>query len=146
MSVVGVPPEVTPQNEYFWNGTARGELLAERCRACGRFSAKLERLIAQPEGECPYCHATDMDYVAMSSPGVIAALTLNYKAWTPETEVPYGLVEVEFPDCPGVSILGRLSGFDDLTAVRIGDQVAIGVEEGPGGYMIPSFRPWAGQR
>jgi uncharacterized OB-fold protein len=82
-----------------------------------------------------------MDHVAVAGPGVIYSLTVNHKQWVPGMEVPFGLAEVEFLGCPGVRILGRLRDFD-LASVQIGDQVDVGVEEGPGGFMVPSFVPW----
>lgn len=135
MAVIGVPPAITEENEFFWEGTARGELLVEQCPECATF-------VYPARGICSMCRHRPLDHVALVGPGVIYSFTVNHKAWSPDMEVPYGLAEIEFPSFPGVVVLGRLRDFD-LESVAIGDLVDVGVEEGPGGFMVPSFVPWA---
>jgi uncharacterized OB-fold protein len=135
MPVIGVPPEITPENRAFWEGTARGELVIERCVNCGRNCFP-------PRGMCPACRNRTFELVTLEGPGTIYSYTVNHQKWAPDMEVPYGLADVEFASY-GVCIRGRLRDFD-LSALEIGQLVAIGVEEGPAGCWVPSFTPWTG--
>jgi uncharacterized OB-fold protein len=74
----------------------------------------------------------------ITSPGVVYSLTVNHQRWLPDLEVPYVVVLVEFPDHPGVRVVGRLRGCEPEDAA-IGMEVAVGFEPGPGGFAIPSF-------
>jgi hypothetical protein len=70
--------------------------------------------------------------------GVVYSYTVNHQRWLPGLEVPFAVVLVEFPSYPGVRVVGRLRGCS-VDDVRIGMDVAVGFEPGPGGYAIPSF-------
>lgn len=127
----GVLPAMTPETQPFWDGAARGELVIERCRQCGHnvFPAR---------GICSRCRGRDMANVVVDSPGRVYSYTVNHNPWFPGMDVPFTLVLVEFPDVPGIRLVGRLRA-PDLDAVRIDAEVRIGFEEGPGGLSIPSF-------
>ena len=46
-----VPPRIGPEDAFFWDGVAAGELRLRRCAACGR--------VDQPPGPmCPDCGGT----------------------------------------------------------------------------------------
>ena len=130
-ATVGIPPAVTEETERFWAAAAEGRLLVERCPSCGAESFP-------PRGICRRCHNRTMEDVEVTGPGCIYSFTVNYQRWLPDLEVPYTVVLVEFPDHPGVRVVGRLRG-GDPEAVTIGAAVAVGFEPGPGGYAIPSF-------
>jgi uncharacterized OB-fold protein len=74
----------------------------------------------------------------ITGPGRIYSFTVNYQRWLPDLDVPYPIVLVEFPDHPGVRVVGRLRGCDP-EEIAIDDEVEVGFEPGPGGYAIPSF-------
>ena len=48
--------------------------------------------------------------VEVTGRGRIYSYTVNYQRWLPDLEVPYAIVLVEFPDHPGVRVVGRLRG------------------------------------
>jgi uncharacterized OB-fold protein len=79
-----------------------------------------------------------MSPAEITGPGRIYSFTVNYQRWLPDLEVPYAIVLVEFPDYPGVRVVGRLRGCDPAE-IAIDDEVEVGFEPGPGGYAIPSF-------
>jgi uncharacterized OB-fold protein len=79
-----------------------------------------------------------MSPVDITSRGRIYTYTVNYQRWMPDLDVPFAIVLVEFPDHPGVRVVGRLRGRTP-EEIAIGDEVEIGFESGPGGYSIPSF-------
>lgn len=131
--VIGVPPLVTAETERFWAAARGGELLIERCLACGQN-------VFPPRGICPQCRGRDIEPVTVDDIGVLYSFTVNHNPWFPGMPVPYGLGLVEFPNYPGFRVLGRLRGFD-LAALSVGQRLRIGFQAGPGGLPVPSFSP-----
>jgi uncharacterized OB-fold protein len=134
---VGIPPGVTEETEEFWSAAGQGRLLIERCDSCGAESFP-------PRGMCRRCHARSMSAVEVTGRGRLYSFTVNYQRWLPDLEVPYTIALVEFPEHPGVRVLGRLRGREP-DDVAIDMEVEIGFEPGPGGYAIPSFLAVDGQ-
>jgi len=128
---VGIPPEVTEETAPFWAAAAEGRLLVERCRSCGAESFP-------PRGICRSCRSRSVGPVEVTERGTVYSLTVNHQRWMPALEVPYALVLVEFAAHPGVRVMGRLRGCEP-GEVRIGMEVAVGFEPGPGGFAVPSF-------
>jgi uncharacterized OB-fold protein len=87
---------------------------------------------------CRACRGRDLAPVEVTGRGVIYSYTVNHQRWLPDLEVPYAIVLVEFPAHPGVRVAGRLRG-SDPEDVRVGAEVEVGFEPGPGGFAIPSF-------
>jgi uncharacterized OB-fold protein len=128
---MGIPPEVTEETHAFWSAAAAGRLEIERCDTCGADSFP-------PRGMCRNCRGRALSPIEVTSRGRIYSYTINYQRWLPDLEVPFAIVLVEFPDHPGVRIVGRLRGCDP-EQVAIDDEVEVGFEAGPGGYAVPSF-------
>jgi uncharacterized protein len=128
----GIPPAVTEETEAFWANAAEGRLVVEHCLTCGAESFP-------PRGMCRRCRGRTMSSVEVTGRGRVYSFTVNYQRWLPELEVPYAIVLVEFPDHPGVRVVGRLR--DDPQRAAIGMEVEVGFEPGPGGFAIPSFVP-----
>ncbi len=55
-------PILTPDNAFFWEACERGELVAQRCGACGR-------LAHPPRPMCPHCHSLAREIVQLSGRG-----------------------------------------------------------------------------
>jgi uncharacterized OB-fold protein len=129
--IAGIPPAVTAETAPFWDAAREGRLLAERCTACGAESFP-------PRGICRACRSRDTEMVEIRGSGRVYSFTVNHQRWLPDLEVPFVVVLVEFADHAGVRIPGRLRGcpVDD---VAIDMEVAVGFEEGPDGFMVPSF-------
>jgi uncharacterized OB-fold protein len=130
-ATTGIPPAVTEETAPFWEAAQEGRLLVERCTGCGAESFP-------PRGLCRACRARSTAPVEVTGPGVVYSFTVNHQRWLPGLEVPYAVVLVEFPDHPGVRVVGRLRGCAPED-VAIGMAVAVGFEPGPGGFAIPSF-------
>jgi hypothetical protein len=130
-ATVGIPPAVTEETAPFWAAAAEGRLVVERCQSCGAESFP-------PRGICRRCHSRSMEWTEVAGPGNVYSFTVNYQRWLPDLEVPYSIVLVEFPEHPGVRVVGRLRGCAPETAA-IGMAVDVGFEPGPGGVAIPSF-------
>lgn len=130
-ATVGIPPAVSDETQAFWDAAAEGRLLAERCDACGAESFP-------PRGTCRACRSRSTSPVEITGPGTVYSFTVNHQRWMPDLEVPFAVVLVEFPDHPGVRVVGRVRGIDPPD-VAIGLRVDVGFEPGPGGFAIPSF-------
>ena len=130
-ATTGIPPAVTEETEAFWAAAQDGRLLVERCEACGADAFP-------PRGMCRSCRGRSMVPVEVTGRGVVYSYTVNHQRWLPDLEVPYAVVLVEFPDHPGVRVVGRLRGCPPGDAA-IGMEVEVGFEPGPGGFAIPSF-------
>ena len=130
-ATVGVPPGITHDTRPFWDGAALGRLVVERCCMCGLH-------VHPPRGVCRRCRRRDLEWVDVRDRGVVATFTVNHHPWWPGLEVPYVLALVEFPDRPGLEVLGRVRGLP-ADAVRVGMIVEVGFEPGPSGTPIPSF-------
>jgi uncharacterized OB-fold protein len=130
-ATIGIPPEITAETEPFWTAAAEGRLVVQGCSACGAESFP-------PRGICRTCRSRETVMVEITGPGVVYSLTVNHQRWRSDLPVPYAVVLVEFPDHPGVRVVGRLRGCPPEDA-EIGMAVEVGFEPGPGGVAIPSF-------
>lgn len=101
----------------YWEGTRRGELWVQRCRACRAWQWG-------PEWMCHACLSFDMGWEPVAGRGVIYSWE---RAWHPvhpalKTHGPYIVVLVELPDAGGIRMLGNLIG-DPRQHVTIGAPV-----------------------
>jgi uncharacterized protein len=87
--------------ESFRAGLARGELLIQRCNACGGMQM-------YPRHRCIACQSNDLGYAKAEGKGVLLSYTV-IRAVPPrgfESDLPYALGVVRLDE--GVQILGRL--------------------------------------
>jgi uncharacterized protein len=117
----------------FWSAAAEGRLVVDRCARCGTDSFP-------PSGLCADCGGRVMTPVEVTSRGRIYSFTVNHQQWLPDLEVPCVIVLVEFPDHPGVRVVGLLRGCEPEN-VSIGAEVVVGFAPGPAGVAVPEFTP-----
>ena len=105
----------------FWDGCARGELLIQRCGACGRF-------LWQPRPVCSNCQTPGPEWTKVSGDGVVASWTVMRPPTLPAYAemVPFVILLVELEE--GVRLLGYL--VDDDGRLLKTDGVAEGVRMG----------------
>lgn len=101
----------------YWEGTRRGELMVQRCKACGNWQWG-------PEWICHKCLSFDMGWQKVEGRGCIYSWE---RPWHPvhpalKDQGPYIVVLVELPQAAGIRMLGNLVG-DPRQAVRIGAEV-----------------------
>jgi uncharacterized OB-fold protein len=101
----------------YWEGTLRGELRVQRCRACRTWQWG-------PEWICHRCLSFDLGWEAVAGRGRIYSWE---RAWHPvhpalRAHPPYVVVLVELPEAGGVRMIGNLLG-DPHQEVRIGAPV-----------------------
>jgi uncharacterized protein len=101
----------------YWDGTRRGELRVQRCRACHGWQWG-------PEWICHRCLAFELEWTAVEPRGTIYSWE---RAWHPVHPAlrgrgPYVVVLVELPLAGGVRMVGNLLG-DPMQTVTIGAAV-----------------------
>ena len=116
----GLPaPRPSPDglDKPYWDAALRGELVAQRCRACRAWQWG-------PEWICHRCLSFDLAFERVSGRGRIYSWE---RAWHPvhpalREAVPYVAVLVELPEAGGIRMLGNLAG-DARAPVEIGAAV-----------------------
>lgn len=85
-------PDIAP----YWEGTARGELVLPRCRACAH-------LIWYPRSICPACSSRDIAWERLSGLGTVYSMTTVRRAPGEfSAALPYVLAYVELDEGPRV--------------------------------------------
>lgn len=124
-------PVVNQDNEFFWDGVARGELLAQQCDDCGEVRHP-------PSPMCPWCQSLHWHPSPSSGRGQIYSFVVAHRPLPPgfAGPVPIALVELE----EGWRFL---AGFSDaaLEDLRIGLPVVTEFVEVEPGLVLPQFRP-----
>jgi len=123
----------------FWDACARGELLIQRCGACGKF-------LWQPRPVCSNCQTPEPAWTKVSGDGVVASWTVMRPPTLPAYAemVPFVVLLVELKE--GVRLLGYL--VDEAGRLLKTDGVAEGVRMGApvrlrfhpqAGFNLPSW-------
>ncbi|HEX4289036.1 MAG TPA: OB-fold domain-containing protein [Trebonia sp.] len=114
-----VPPEdvirpvVSADTEFFWAGTAAGELRVQRCDACGA--------VRHPPGpRCRSCGNMTAGYVVAAGTGEVYSYVVHHHPPIPGKKLPIVIALVQLPE--GVRMVGELLGVDP-GQVRIGQPV-----------------------
>jgi len=137
ISAVALPqPFPNVDTDGFWQATAQGEVRLCRCQDC--------RTWMQPPLErCRAC-AGPTAFEAVAGTGTVFSFIVVRHAAVQGFEVPYVVTLVEFDDQPGLRLSARLVDIDPPD-VRIGQTVAVGVADHPGGsFRVLVFRPTHG--
>jgi len=120
-------PVVSPDTEFFWAGTAVGELRVQRCGACGR-------LRHPPGPACPDCGALEPGHVVARGTGTIYSYVVHHHPPVPGHPLPFVIVLVELAE--GVRMLGELVGGD----ARIGAPVRVEFVRIDDELTLPAWR------
>ena len=88
-------PAPGPDDQAFWEGTKRHELLIQRCTSCGTL-----RFWGKPM--CAECNSFDSEAVPASGRGTIWSFTTTYHGWSRawREAVPYTVVVVQLDEGP----------------------------------------------
>ena len=104
-------PVVSPDTEFFWAGTAAGELRVQRCGDCGA-------LRHPPGPRCLSCGAMTAGYVVAAGTGEVYSYVVHHHPPVPGKRLPVVIALVQLPE--GVRMTGELLGVGP-------DQVRIGL-------------------
>ena len=96
-------PPISELSRPYWEAAARGELLLQRCRGCGKVR-HYPRLL------CDQCYSDAVEWIASSGRGTIHSWTIAYHAFHAAfaAELPYTLITIDLDE--GVRALGRWRG------------------------------------
>ncbi len=132
-------PSIDLDNEAFWDGLRRHELLLWRCKKCGAWY--------WPKAYCRN-HANEpfmanLDWTPSSGRGEVFAFNVHHLAFHPgfAEDIPYVYAVIELAEGPLISAM--LIDVDPKT-VKVGMPVEIVYEDHPNeGFTIPRFKPAA---
>jgi hypothetical protein len=123
-------PAVSPDTEFFWAGTAAGELRVQRCDGCGT--------LRHPPGPmCPSCGAWITGYVVAAGTGEVYSYVVHHHPPVPGKKLPVVIALVQLPE--GVRMTGELLGAGP-DQVRIGLPVRAEFVRIDDGLTLPAWR------
>ena len=123
-------PVVSRDTEFFWAGTAAGELRIQRCGECGA--------VRHPPGPiCPRCGAATPGYVVAAGTGEVYSYVVHHHPPVPGRKLPIVVALVTLTE--GVRMVGELldAGPDD---VRIGLPVRVAFVRVDEDLTLPAWR------
>ena len=125
-------PAVDWETRPYWEGCARGELVLQRCRACGAVQFR-------PRAQCAACLAADIEHFAASGRGSVFTYTITNQNMHPgfRDACPYVLAYVELEEGP--RLLTNIVGCEP-EQVQVGLPVQVEFVE-TGEFAVPRFRP-----
>jgi uncharacterized OB-fold protein len=110
-----VRPQMNRDTQFFWDGTAAGELRIQKCNACGE--------LRHPPGPmCPSCHAADRGHVVASGRGTVFSFLVHHAPQLPGKALPATLALIELEE--GVRMVGEVLQPPE-GGVAIGDPVQV---------------------
>jgi hypothetical protein len=129
--VVRLLPQVTPENQHFWQGGAEGELRFLRCDDC-------QQWIHPPQPLCPACLSRNCSAAAVSGRARVHTFTVNHQPWIPGFDPPYVVAIVAIEEDESVRLTTNIVGCE-IEAVSIGMPVKVCFEELEEGVFLPLF-------
>jgi len=128
METSWILPDVEDEDaKPFWAGTARGELLVQKCSDCGRMRIP-------PRPMCPQCRSLANEWVPLSGKGRVWSFVVPHPPLLPAfTELaPYNVIAVELDEDPSLRLIGNLVKSADGAinevdphAIQIGEAVRV---------------------
>ena len=125
-------PMVTTTTRQFWDATARGQFLLQRCETC-------DLVIWFPRSHCPQCATTTLPTFPASGKGVVYSHTVIRKVGNEyKGAVPFVVAYVELDEGPRImtNIVGCSP--DDVT---VGMRVELEFHDTGEGSALYRFRP-----
>lgn len=128
-------PRIYPEEQPFWDGTAKEELRLQKCGACGH--------VRYPIGPaCPRCLSDVFSWETMTGHGHVQTFAVFHKGWAPwmERMVPYVVAQVEIDEGPRLTT--NLLGIPPAE-VHIGLEVVACYERIADDVVLLQFAPAA---
>ena len=126
-------PMVNRDSQFFWDGTAVGELRIQSCNACAS-------LRFPPGPTCPDCGAFDRGHVVASGRGTVFSYVVHRHPPVTGKELPIVLVLVELEE--GLRMLGELVDVpdDEIADVEVGMAVQVDFNRIDDDLTLPIWR------
>jgi uncharacterized OB-fold protein len=136
-----VPPVVSRDTAFFWDGARERELRIQRCEACGA--------LRHPPGPlCTVCGSDRRGWVVAAGTGVVYSYVVHHHPPVPGRTPPYVVALVELTE--GVRMLGevldasadvpRPPGGREVPPVGVGTPVVLDWHEDGAGVVLPAWR------
>ncbi|OBF84380.1 nucleic acid-binding protein [Mycobacterium sp. 852002-51163_SCH5372311] len=126
-----LPPTISADTEFFWNGLRDNKVLIQRCDGCGE-------LRHPPRPMCPTCRSLDWDAVESSGRGTVYSYVMPHHPRFPFFDYPYIVVLVELEE--GVRLVSNLTDIDP-SDVTVGMPVEVYYRSFDGDLVLHQFRP-----
>lgn len=123
-------PEPTVLSQPFWDGLRQGQLLVQRCTACGQY-------VFRPETACTRCMSPGLEWTHSTGSGSVYSWSVVHRPPQPDMVVPFVLAVVELDE--HWHMMTNLVGCDP-DDVRVGLPVAVRIET-VGDLGVPFFEP-----
>lgn len=124
-------PAQSADTSFFWEGAKRGELLIQRCSACGK--------LRHPPGPgCPACGSLEWDTVRSTGRGRVYSYAVHHYPPIPGFEYPLAVALVELEE--GTRLISNVVGVDPAK-LEIGMPVEVTFESFGDDLTLPLFRP-----
>ncbi|AYE97268.1 nucleic acid-binding protein [Mycobacterium paragordonae] len=98
-----LPPTISADTEFFWNGLRDNKLLIQRCKGCGT-------LRHPPRPMCPHCRSLEWEAVESSGRGIVYSYVMPHEPKFPFFEYPYVVALVELEE--GIRVVSNLTDID----------------------------------
>ena len=126
-------PRITPDNEPFWEGCKRHELLLAECNAC-------HRVHLPPGPLCPSCFSDDLGWRKASGRGTISAWTVvhreSFEAF--RADLPYNAAQIELEEGPRLT--ANIINVDNAD-LAVGMEVEVVFDDVTNEVTLPRFQP-----
>ena len=132
-----VPAKPIPQpddaSRPFFEGAQRGELMIQRCTACGAYLAPGSRA-------CTECLSEALEWAPASGQATLFTFAIMHQRYHPgfADDLPYNIAVVELAEGPrlNTTIVGVANA-----ELRVGMPLAVTFEEVGDGVALPKFKP-----
>jgi uncharacterized protein len=130
-----VRPMRNRDSQFFWEGTAVGELRIPRCNACGA-------LRFPPGPACQSCDAYDRGFVVAAGTGTVFSYVVHRHPPVPGKELPIVIALIELDE--GVRMVGEVIDVAD-TEIEIGMWLRVDFNRVDDDLTLPVWRPTVGE-
>lgn len=124
-------PLLEPLTRHYWTGGAEGQLLIQRCGACGTWQHP-------PQPLCARCQSDEVAPAPVSGRGRVATFTVNHQIWLPGLAVPFVFAAVELVEQAELYVLTNILA--PVDRVHAGMAVSVCFEQHED-VFLPMFRP-----
>ena len=126
-----IRPAVNEDTEFFWEGTARKEVLIQRCAGC-------TTLRHPPMPMCPACQSLEWDTVRAAGTGTLHSYVVMHHPLPKGVTEPYVVALADLDE--GVRLVANLEGVatDEVT---IGMPIQVGFVKVDDDLTVPRFYP-----
>ncbi len=122
---------MSADTSFFWEGAKRGELLIQRCSACGT--------LRHPPGPgCASCGSLDWDAFKASGRGTVHSFAVHHYPPIPGFDYPLAIGLIDLDE--GTRVISNIVGIDP-GAIEIGMPVEVTFDEFGDDLTLPQFRP-----